>query len=363
VTAIPADADTVAGAAPTTTLAAALETIAEAAAENDRAATFPQAALRALRDCGALAWGARPGAARPPAADELALVRRVAAADGSVGRIFDGHVNAVERIAVHAIAPLRDELLLAVRDDGLRLGVWGADPGPGEGPPATLGSATLRGVKTFCSGAGGLDVALVNARDPDGEAPWLVVVDLRDPRRVEIDPTWFRAGGLRASVSHRVVFHDAPVLGVLGHGVLTAGPWFARDALRTAATWAGMADTAADAALVALAARPQPTDLEALAAGRIAGARATIDAWIAEAATAMDAPGPHIDDVAIHARAAIATAARVVLEEALRALGARALVAGGTLDRARRDVELLLLQHRLDPLVARAGARELEARR
>jgi hypothetical protein len=33
---------------------------------------------------------------------------------------------------------------------------------------------------------------------------------------------------------------------------------------------------------------------------------------------------------------------------------------GGTLDRARRDLELFLLQHRLDPMLARAGAAVLQ---
>ncbi len=347
-----------------TTLSEALETITDWAAENDRNGSFPEASLYALRDCGALAWGARAGTERPSGVGELRLVRQVAAADGSVGRILDGHLNAVERIAVHAPLSLGEELLPAVIDDGLRLGVWGADPAPGEGERATLRAATLHGAKTFCSGAGGLDVALVNARDPQLDAPRLVAVDLRDPGHVEVDDTWFNAGGLRASVSHRVVFHAAPILGVLGSpGVLSGDPWFSRDALRTAATWAGMADTAAEAALTALASRPQTTDLEALAAGRIAGARATIDALIAHAAAAMDAQGPRLPAIAIHARAAIAIAARALLDEALRAVGSRALVAAGTLDRARRDLELLLLQHRLDPLVARAGARELEARR
>ncbi len=346
------------------TLREAVDEIARGAAEHDRAGVFPHAALRALRDCGALAWGARVGVQRPSAVGELSLVRRVAAADGSVGRIFDGHVNAVERIAVHAATPLCEELLLAVVRDGLRLGVWGADPAPGEGEPATLRGGRLHGAKTFCSGAGGLDVALVNVRDPDADAPRLVAVDLRGAPHVEIDENWFQSPGLRASVSHRVVFDAAPVLAILGRpGVLTTDPWFSRDALRTAATWAGMADTAAEAALVALASRPVATDLESLAAGRIAGARATIDAWLGQATAALDFDDRRLPSLAIHARAAIATACRTLLDEALRAIGSRAIATGGTLDRVRRDLELLLLQHRLDPLVARAGARELEARR
>ncbi len=336
--------------------------------DNDPVPTFPQAPFAALERAGALAWNASPGMSRPPAAAELDLVRRVAHADGSVGRIFDGHLNAVERLAVQAPHELRDRELAAVVQRRLRAGVWGGDPVPGEGPPAavvrTRGGEVLRGVKTFCSGAGGIHRALVLARDVDGGPPPAVWIDLTDTRRVEVDETWYRAHGLRASVSHRVVFHEAPVLARFGApGALSAQPWFARDALRTAATWAGMADTAVDSALAELAARPRRGEIEALATGRILTAHRTISLWIDAAGRAMDAAGAGATDagsqglaaVALHARAAISDACRTLLDEAARASGSRPFARAGALDRARRDLELFLLQHRLDPLLARAG--------
>ena len=80
------------------------------------------------------------------------------------------------------------------------------------------------------------------ARWPARARRW---VDLTDAERVEIDRSWYRSHGLRASVSHRVVFHDLPVLELFGApGAISAQPWFGRDALRTAASWAGMADSA-----------------------------------------------------------------------------------------------------------------------
>ena len=290
----------------------------------------------------------------------------MAAADGSVGRIFDGHVNAVERIAVHAATPLCEELLLAVVRDGLRLGVWGADPAPGEGEPATLRAGTARTAprRSARARAGSMWPWSTSAiRTPMRPAWWpSTYVTARTSRSTRAG---FSRPGLRASVSHRVVFDAAPVLAILGRpGALTTDPWFSRDALRTAATWAGMADTAAEAALVALAARPVATDLESLAAGRIAGARATIDAWLATGDGGAGRPTTGGCRRSQSTRAPRSRrACRTLLDEALRAVGSRAIATGGTLDRARRDLELLLLQHRLDPLVARAGARELEARR
>ena len=351
-------------------LAAALTAIRAGAAARDRSPspTFPAEAIAQLRVVDALGFNAWRGSQRPPAAAELALVRRVAAADGSVGRIFDGHLNAVERLAVYGPPALCERELAAVADGELLAGVWGGDPVGEEGPPAALAATrdgeVLRGVKTFCSGAGGLQRAAVLAADPSGGPPVLVWIDLTDGRRVSVDTDWYRGAGLVASVSHRVVFDDAPVIARLGGpGAITHQPWFARDALRTAASWAGMADTAADAALTVLAQRPRTTELEALAAGRILTARRTIDAWMDSAAAAMDAPDGDLAAVSLHGRAAIAAACRELLDEAARACGSHPFARGTDLDRARRDLELFLLQHRLDPLVARAGAAALQERR
>jgi alkylation response protein AidB-like acyl-CoA dehydrogenase len=171
----------------------ALARVAAGATERDRAdaPTFSEEAIADLEAVGALAWNAQPGVDRPPAAAELGLVRSVARADGSVGRILDGHLNAVERLAVQAPAELRARELSAVRAGRLRLGVWGGDPRPDEGAPATVvatgAGEAVTGVKTFCSGAGGLDRALILARDPDAPAPVAVWVDLSDPATVAID--------------------------------------------------------------------------------------------------------------------------------------------------------------------------------
>jgi len=347
----------------------ALARVARGATGRDRAdpPVFPDDAIGDLEAVGVLAWNAQPGLRRPPAAGELDLVRSVARADGSVGRIVDGHLNGVERLAVQAPGELRDRDLAEVRAGRLRVGVWGGDPRPGEGEPATVtsggGRAVLTGVKTFCSGAGGLDRALILARDPDARAPVAVWVDLTDPATVAVDGEWFAGAGMRASVSHRVIFDRAPVLARFGGpGALAQQPWFGRDALRTAASWAGMADGAVDAALADLARRPSRGALEEIAAGRMLAAQATISAWLERAARAMDEASDDLADVALNARVAIAQSARDILAEAERACGSHPFATGGALDRSRRDLELFLLQHRLDPALTGAGARALDAR-
>jgi hypothetical protein len=342
----------------------ALETIASGAAELDRHPAFPAAAFAAL--AGARALTATVGAveAEVPVAKGWSLLRRVAAVDASVARILDGHLNAVERLEVAAEPELYRAELAKLEPAGRLLGVWGADPAPDEGPPARIaevgGGAVVRGVKTFCSGAGGVDAALVMVGSDDGTAPRLVLVECDE--RVEVDRGWYRGAGLRASESHRVSFDDTPVVAFLGGpGELGREPWFSRDAMRTAASWAGMVDAAAGAALDDLAARRAEEPLSQLAAGRIEAARGTVDAWLAQAAAAVDA-GRELRPLGVQMRVEIERAAKLVLESAAATCGSHPFVTGGRLDRARRDLETFLLQHRLDPLLTRVGAESLRAR-
>jgi hypothetical protein len=334
----------------TAALPDALAFIARGAAERDRLPVppFPSEEFAALEAAGVLGTGL-------PFAEQLALVRDVARADPAVSRIVDGHLNAVERLTVHAEHPLRDAELQAAAAGQLRLGVWGADPRAGEGEPARISEGALYGVKTFCSGAGGLHRAIVLTGDR------LAYVDVT--RGVTVDETWFAGAGMRASASHRVVFDGAPLLGILGPpGAIAAEPWFARDAVRTAATWAGAADAAADEAVRLLAERGEASDLERLAAGRIRAEQRTIAVLLEDGGRRGDAGTLHRSDSA-YLRHAIAAAITRLLDEITRACGSHPFAAGGLLDRVRRDLGLFVLQHRLDPIVARAGAAALEVAR
>jgi len=338
-----------------------LDGIAAGAVERDRVPAFPAEPFRALERAGVLRLTVpgEGGRSPVPPAEEWAAVREVSAADASVGRVLDGHFNAVERLALLLDEPLRSEEMRAVEAGQRWLGVWGADPVEGEGAPARLTpDGTVEGVKVFCSGAGGVDRALVLVRGEEPGPPLLAYVDLAE--RAEVDLAWYRGAGMRASESHRVVFSGARVVAVLGEpGELGREPWFGRDAIRTAATWAGAADSALEAMLED-ARRRADEDIVALAAGRALSARGTIDAWFDRAAAEIDAdPQKPAGELSVALRQEVAQACRAILAEAEVALGSRPFAQGGTLDRARRDLGIFLLQHRLDPMVARMGRRAL----
>jgi hypothetical protein len=359
----------------------AMAAVAGGAAALDREPGFPREAFFHLADAGALA--ATVGAVREEGSVRPGwdLLRQVTAADASVGRILDGHQNAIDRLEVAAEPQVRERELAAVAGGERLLGVWGADPRPGEGKPARLrdtrGGLVLDGVKVFCSGAGGIDATLVMVGSEDGTPPSLVLVECGE--RVEVDRDWYRAAGLRASESHRVVFREAPVVTVLGGpGELARDPWFSRDAMRTAAMWAGMVDAAVEAALDELGPRRAEDPLAQLAAGRIEAAHGTVEAWLDRAADVADAAvadratddrarpaGPGEADArrtSVAMRAEIDRAAKAILEVAAATCGSHPFVTGGRLDRARRDLETFLLQHRLEPMLARLGGERLARR-
>jgi alkylation response protein AidB-like acyl-CoA dehydrogenase len=350
---------------PALPLREALERIAGRARGLDREPRFPRDDFDEL-----IAAGALRAAAEAPGdlAAEVALVRAVAAADASTARILDGHLNGVERLFRGAQDGLRERELQAIREGRLLLGVWGADPAPGEGPPAQLvrreGQLCLRGVKTFCSGAGGVQRALVVAADEQRERR-LAYLDTGEA--IVIDRGWYRASGLRSSESHRVEFHDTPVIALLGEpGELSAEPWFSRDAVRTTATWAGLCDCIVHSTLE-LTDADRVSEVQAHGVGRMLVAHATIERWLAHASSLLANPersaGSDGEDparLAALCRIAISDAAREIAALAATVCGSRALAGGGALERARRDLDLFLLQHRLDSKLAALGRTALQ---
>ncbi|HEX4466554.1 MAG TPA: acyl-CoA dehydrogenase family protein [Solirubrobacteraceae bacterium] len=352
--------------APVHALEYALERIADRALRFDRGPRFPQENFADLFATGALGAAAENPGYLPA---EIALVRAVAAVDASTARILDGHLNGVERLARGADTQLLGRELNAIRDGRLLLGVWGADPAPGEGPPAQLfgqnGQLRLRGVKTFCSGAGGVQRALVVAADEQRQRR-LAYLDTSEA--IVIDRSWYRASGLRSSESHRVEFHDTPVIALLGEvGELSQEPWFSRDAVRTTATWVGLCDCIVHATLRAI--EPErASETQAHGIGRMLVAHATIERWLAYAVSRLggndrDAEDSDQDPARLTAlcRIAIADASREIAALAANTCGSRALAGGGALERARRDLDLFLLQHRLDPKITALGQAALQS--
>ena len=316
--------------------------------------------MAALERAGLLAAPAGPEPL--PYGDELELLCALGRADAGVARIVDGHFNAVERLRVQAPDALRDRELPAIargRAPGRRLG---RGPAARRGPPARRRGDVLVGSKTFCSGAGGLQRALVLVGDDDGAGPVAAWVDLTVPGTVAIDRSWYTGAGMVSSASHRVDFDGAPGAGAAGpaHGRAVVRPrrgahggdlgrGGARGRRRRArGTWPS--------------ARRRPSSRRWPPAASRPGGRGSGSGWLGRGAARRGSRAAGRRGAA-SLRAAVADAARAILDEAERAVGSRPLATGSVLDRAGRDLRMFLLQHRLEPILARTGRAAIEGRR
>ena len=165
----------------------------------------------------------------------LGLLYDIGRADLPLGRLVEGHVDALQIVSRYGTAGQRAAAATAARGGGA-FGVWNADQ-PGD--PTTLDGNRLSGAKAFASGAGILSHALISVDAPGGRQ--LVLLDL-DQVAPDIDRSWWRVSGMRRSETHIACWRDQPVTdgALIGRpGDYVREPWFSGGAIRFAAVQAG----------------------------------------------------------------------------------------------------------------------------
>ncbi|RYY15239.1 MAG: acyl-CoA dehydrogenase, partial [Alphaproteobacteria bacterium] len=130
-----------------------------------------------------------------------AVLRLVGYGSLALGRLYEGHVNALQLVARYG-TPEQRERLFADACDGHLFGVWNTEP-LGGGLVLEDGMR-LAGVKTFASGAGYVTRALVTGRSPGGNGTVMLVVPLGAGSRADLS-AW-RAYGMRASATGTLDF-------------------------------------------------------------------------------------------------------------------------------------------------------------
>ncbi len=231
-------------------------------------------------DLGGSGLGEEPGAWK--LADVLRLVGYGSLA---LGRLYEGHVNALQLIAQYGDLGQRARLF-ADAGAGHLFGVWNTEP-PGGGVVIEdcVDGSRLGGVKTFASGSGFVTRALVTGRSPGGETLMLVVPL---PAGARADLSAWRAHGMRASATGTLDFNGLALLpdAVLGNpDDYFRQPVFSSGAWRFTAVQLGGIEAVFDvwrAHLVGTGREADPHQLARLGEGAIAveGARQ----WVARAA-------------------------------------------------------------------------------
>ncbi|MDP3417458.1 acyl-CoA dehydrogenase family protein [Falsiroseomonas sp.] len=355
---------------PTTGLLAALREaaahIAAEAATLDVDGAFPGAGVAALRDIGLLTaplpralGGAGLGTTPEGAAPLATALRLVGRASLPLGRLYEGHVNALRLVLRHG-SPAQAEAAARDARRGCFFGVWNTD-GFNE-PPLAVADGVLRGRKILCSGAGRVDRALVTARDSVAAPPQMLLVDLAPGERADLSP--WTAQGMRASATGAVDFTGLPAVLIGQQGDYLRQPDFSGGAWRFAAVQCG----GVEAVLGLLRAHLSHTGRggdphQAARLGQAAMAAETARLWVHSAAQRAEAALPEADTVAYVnlARLAVERTALDVLELAQRSIGLQAFMRPNPIERVARDLATYLRQPAPDRALVGAAAHVLEA--
>ena len=346
------------------------------AAETDREGGFPEHSISLLHEAGLLAAALpaeRGGESLGAASRGVELLETLAAVGrGSLvaGRLFEGHVNALQLIERYG----SDDQRAHAADDALlgRLfGVWNTEAADGVKLARLSDAYVLSGSKTFASGLGHVARAIVTASVDDGEArgPQMLILAL-DSQPAREDRSFWKPLGMRASASFRAGFDGRRIareelLG--GVGDYYRQPAFGGGAIRFAAVQLGGAEAIYDETRRFLRELGRTSDPYQRArvgemAWRIESGRLWLPAAGEHAALALSGPS-HVDAESSERtlayahlmRSAIEDVCLRVIELAERSVGARGLLRPEPFERMHRDLAHYLRQPAPDSALADAG--------
>ncbi len=325
----------------------------------DRDGAFPDQEIPLLQAFGLLAAPLPPelggqGLTRGPAL--AGVLGALGAGSLPLGRLYEGHVNALLLVMRHGTPPQQQE---AARDarEGRLFGVWNTDD---SAAPLERDGPLLRGRKILASGAGWVERPLVTARSPDG--PVMLLPRLAPGIRADL--SGWTAQGMRASATGAVDFTGLPAGEPIGApGDYLAEPDFSGGAWRCLAVQAGgMAELFGllVAHLKRLGRDGDPHQRARI--GEAAVALETARLWVDQAARVTggcaEAPGGPADIAAYVnlARRAVEGAALRLLELAERSVGLQGFMRPHPIERVARDLATYLRQPAPDLALDRAAA-------
>lgn len=126
-------------------------------------------------------------------------MRALGYANPSVGRIFEGHFNAVQLIDCYAPPGLKHKIFTALANNQL-IGVWATDSqNPVQAQQHNQSQYILDGSKIYASGADLLDFALITIKKTNQAGLMLAAIDVKNKARAQIKH--WQASGMRATAS------------------------------------------------------------------------------------------------------------------------------------------------------------------
>lgn len=362
---------------PDPLLACAVEASDALAREADRRAAgldadgaFPAEDVAQLGELGLLtaALPRRLGGAglgEPPGGGKalVEVLRRLGHGSLPLGRLYEGHVNALRLIALYGTERQGERFAREVRE-GCLFGVWNTDGSEAlalrDGPD---GHRRLEGGKILASGAGQVERPLVTAKCADGTVRMVL------PRLVKgarADLSRWVMHGMRASATGSIDLSGITVeaddlLG--GPGDYLREPAFSGGAWRFAAVQLGGIERLLDELRLHLNRTGRGGDpYQRARVGTAAIAAETARLWVVAAAGLAESPPDDPDEVVAYvnlARSAVERAGLDVMELTHRSIGLAGFHRDHPVERVTRDLATYLRQPAPDHALARAAAHVL----
>jgi alkylation response protein AidB-like acyl-CoA dehydrogenase len=332
------------------------------AADYDQDGAYPGADVSALHESGLLTavLPVKFGGTGLSGLSLSEILRSIGSGSLPLGRLFEGHVNVLELVLRYG-NPQRVELVAEEARAGKLFGVWNTDDANGLRLIHRHGRSWLEGRKVLASGAGHIERPLVTATDEKGCR--LMVLPKLDPGRADLS-RW-TAHGMRASATGAVDFTGVEIqpLEIVGcDGDYERQPWFSAGAWRFAAVHLGGMERLYDLLRKQLRDTDRGKDPhQAARLGQAAMAVETARLWVAQAASAADAPlgsrAPEQLVAYVHlARLAVESGALELMQLVQRSVGLQAFLRPNPIERISRDLATYLRQPGPDRALTDAAA-------
>jgi len=338
----------------------------------DEEGAFPEEAFQWLANAGLLGItlpGQELDFEQPRTGQLLQLLKRIGAGNLAVGRIYEGHINALYLIHLYATAEQKAAWYADAGEHQRLFSVWNTQAGDGVRIHATgPGTYTLEGCKTFGSGSGWINRPLVTGElvGADRQGWQMCIIPTERVKAIPQNNRFWQPLGMRASASFKLDFTGIELTekDLLGApGVYFQQPYFSGGAIRFAAVQLGGAEALLEAVRAFLTKLNRTDDVFQKA--RIAeiaylvesgnqwlqAAGAKTDQWLAE-------PGDQSAKIVAYAnmtRTAIEEICLRSLQLTERSVGARGLLRPLPFERIHRDLTMYLRQPAPDATLTDIG--------
>ncbi|MGY3052580.1 alkylation response protein AidB-like acyl-CoA dehydrogenase [Pedobacter sp. UYEF25] len=286
----------------------------------------------------------------------LQLLKEIGKANLSIGRIYEGHINALHFIHLFGTYEQKKFWYSEVINHNALFSVWNTQANNGVVFGVKNNILEVKGEKTFSSGAAIVSYALVTGNiDTELRKGWqMMIVDMSKIGAERIDKSTWKTLGMKASGSYIVDFsgykiQEAELLGEPGNYLKQ--PYFNGGAIRFAAVQLGGAEAIAEATISYLSQMNRTTDplqntrvaniMTNITSGNlwINQAGKNFDKWVEEAGRSGD-----LIAFANMTRTAIEQIGISVMKESNDCVGARGLMHPFPFERLNRDLTFYLRQ-------------------